>query len=87
MSRANQLLVTKSSTDRKGLWAKITARYRFQACIQVSKEVILLIAGGLYDDIGTSDTSETWPCVITWQNQHTHLAVSAAAAVQVSMVM
>ena len=58
MSRANQSLVAKSSTAHEGLWAKITARYRFQACIQISKEVILLIAGGLYDDTGTSDTSE-----------------------------
>ena len=23
---------------------------------------------------------KTWPSVITWQNQHTHLVVSAAAA-------
>ena len=30
---------------------------------------------------------KTWPCVITWQNQHTHLAVSASTAVQVSVVM
>ena len=30
---------------------------------------------------------KTWPCIITWQNQHTHLAVSAAAAVQVVMVV
>ena len=30
---------------------------------------------------------KTWPCVITWQNQHTHLVVSAAAAAQVLMVM
>ena len=30
---------------------------------------------------------KSWPCVITWQSQHTHLAVSAAAAVQVSVVM
>ena len=30
---------------------------------------------------------KTWPCVITWQNHNTHLAVSAAAAVQVSVVM
>ena len=58
MSRANQSLVTKSSTAREGLWAKTTAMYRFQAFIQVSKEVILLIASGLYDDTGTSDTSE-----------------------------
>ena len=47
-----------SSTAYEGLWAKITARYRLQACIQASKEVILLISGGLYNDTGTSNISE-----------------------------
>ena len=53
----------------------------------MSKEVILLIAGGLYDDTGPPIPQKTWPCVITWQNQHAHLAVSAATVVQVSVVM
>ena len=36
---------------------------------------------------GPPISQKTWPCVITWQNQHTHLVVSAATAVQVSVVM
>ena len=88
MSRANQSLVAKSSTAHEGLWAKITTRYRFQAYIQISKEGILLIAGGVcMTTQGPPIPQKTWPCVITWQNQHTHLAVSAAAAVQLSVVM
>ena len=30
---------------------------------------------------------KTWLCVITWQNKHTHLVISVAAAAQVSVVM
>ena len=30
---------------------------------------------------------KTWPCIITWQSQHTHLAVSAAIVAQVSAVI
>ena len=47
----------KSSTACDGLWANSTERYRFQACIHVSKEVIGFITGCL-EVAGTSNTSE-----------------------------